>query len=140
DFEQRLSVLDCFLKKFQGVIVSLLRHLIHRAIKHALRGAFLAIPHHRTDKLFNQVIAVNRIDFLLAAADESFAWHCSFAPEFSNSITLGFLYFLNSAFEFRFCNFCYFAAPAFGRFAPYFERPCLRFSTPAASNVPRTMW
>src|ERR1700689_2953875 len=26
---------------------------------------------------------------------------------------------------------------AFGRLAPYFERPCLRFSTPAASSVPR---
>ena len=29
---------------------------------------------------------------------------------------------------------------AFGRFTPYFERLTRRFSTPAASRVPRTMW
>ena len=28
----------------------------------------------------------------------------------------------------------------FGRFAPYFERPCLRPCTPTASSVPRTTW
>src|ERR1700760_3564655 len=28
----------------------------------------------------------------------------------------------------------------FGRFAPYLERDCLRSVTPAASNVPRTVW
>ena len=32
------------------------------------------------------------------------------------------------------------AAPSFGRLAPYFERPCLRFATPEESSVPRTMW
>ena len=31
------------------------------------------------------------------------------------------------------------AAPAFGRFAPYLERPCLRLATPTESSVPRTM-
>src|SRR5207237_3613762 len=29
---------------------------------------------------------------------------------------------------------------SFGRFAPYFERDCLRSFTPAASSVPRMMW
>ncbi len=28
---------------------------------------------------------------------------------------------------------------AFGRFAPYLERRCVRFATPAVSRVPRTM-
>ena len=32
------------------------------------------------------------------------------------------------------------AAPAFGRFAPYFERDCLRSLTPCVSSEPRTMW
>ena len=32
------------------------------------------------------------------------------------------------------------AAPAFGRLAPYFERPRRRLSTPRQSSVPRTMW
>src|SRR5262245_13328779 len=32
------------------------------------------------------------------------------------------------------------AAPSFGRFAPYFERPCFRLATPTESSVPRTMW
>src|ERR1700674_6089376 len=48
-----------------------------------------------------------------------------------------FFQFLFSLFQFL---LLYFAAAAFGRFAPYFERPCLRFSTPAASSVPRTTW
>jgi hypothetical protein len=29
---------------------------------------------------------------------------------------------------------------AFGRFAPYFERDCLRSLTPWVSSEPRTMW
>lgn len=32
------------------------------------------------------------------------------------------------------------ACPGFGRFAPYFERRCLRPFTPAVSRAPRTMW
>ena len=28
----------------------------------------------------------------------------------------------------------------FGRFAPYFERRCLRFLTPCVSSTPRRMW
>src|SRR2546426_6618583 len=30
--------------------------------------------------------------------------------------------------------------PAFGRFTPYLDRLTRRFSTPVASNVPRTIW
>src|SRR5690606_41303405 len=30
--------------------------------------------------------------------------------------------------------------PYFGRFAPYFERRCLRFLTPWVSRTPRMMW
>jgi hypothetical protein len=30
----------------------------------------------------------------------------------------------------------YFAAPAFGLFAPYLERPCILLATPEASSVP----
>ena len=29
---------------------------------------------------------------------------------------------------------------ALGRLAPYLERRCVRFATPAVSSVPRTMW
>ena len=36
------------------------------------------------------------------------------------------------------CAHRYFFA-ALGRFAPYFERRCVRFATPAVSSVPRTM-
>ena len=32
------------------------------------------------------------------------------------------------------------AYAALGRFAPYFERACLRSLTPAVSSAPRTMW
>src|ERR1051326_2889482 len=33
-----------------------------------------------------------------------------------------------------------FLAGAFGAFAPYLDRPCLRSLTPPASSAPRTMW
>ena len=33
-----------------------------------------------------------------------------------------------------------FARNHFGRFAPYFERRCLRFFTPWVSSTPRRMW
>ena len=36
-------------------------------------------------------------------------------------------------------RFFYFLA-SFGLFAPYLERACLLFATPAVSSVPRTMW
>ena len=32
-----------------------------------------------------------------------------------------------------------FSSDYFGRFAPYFERPCLRLATPVVSSEPRTM-
>src|ERR1700723_1990008 len=116
-FEQRLHVFDRFLENLQRIVVGLFADLIHRAVKHPLRRRLLAIPHHRADELLNNVAGVDRIDRLRTLDDLCFAWHCS-------------LSLLNS----------YFAAAAFGRFAPYFERPCLRPSTPAASSVPRTMW
>ncbi len=34
----------------------------------------------------------------------------------------------------------YLAAGFFGALVPYFDRAFLRFSTPRASSVPRTMW
>src|ERR1043166_7418169 len=99
-FERRLHVLHGLLEKFQRVIVRLLRHLVHGAVKHPLRRALFSIPHHRADKLLNQVVAVNRIFFLLAAADESFTWHCfsllnSFPfPLFFTSLLLYFRFLL----------------------------------------------
>src|SRR6266853_489836 len=130
-FQQGLGVFDRLFEKLQGVVVGFLGHLIHRAVKHALRRALLAVPHHRTDKLFHQVIGIDRVDFLLAAADESFTWHCSFAPKLSNFADFFCRSYasLFSNFDFPNSGFRYYAAPAFGRLAPYFERACLRFST-----------
>src|SRR6266581_2959978 len=53
------------------------RHLIHRAVKHALRRRLLAFPHHRTDELLHDVAGVDRIGRLRSPENESFAWHCS---------------------------------------------------------------
>ena len=44
--------------------------------------------------------------------------------------------FLGSATAGHVC----FSSPYFGRFAPYFERRCLRSLTPWVSRVPRMMW
>src|SRR6266481_9005143 len=116
-FQHRLHVLDGFLENLQRVVVALLGDLVHGAVKHALRRRLLAFPHHRADELLDDVAVVDRVRGLCAPGDDSFAWHVS-----------------RSLLKFR----SYFWA-ALGRFAPYFERPCLRFSTPAASSVPRTM-
>src|SRR6266404_9604509 len=128
-FQQRLHVLDGLLEDFQRIVVGLLRHLIHRAVKHALRRRFLAFPHHRADELLHNVAGIDRIGRLRSPENESFAWHCS-------------LSLLRKSFHAQPLTkqLPYFAAAALGRFAPYFDRPCLRFSTPAASSVPRTMW
>src|SRR6266446_5940113 len=47
----RFHVFHGLLENFQRVVVGLLGHLVHRAVKHALRRGLLAFPHHRADKL-----------------------------------------------------------------------------------------
>src|SRR6267154_733529 len=76
-FQQRLYVLDGLLENLQGIVVGLLRHLIHRAVKHALRRRLLTFPHHRADELFHNVAGIDRIGRLRSPENESFAWHCS---------------------------------------------------------------
>src|SRR6202171_2299053 len=76
-FQQRLHVFDGLLENFQGIVVGLLRHLIHRAVKHALRRRLLAFPHHRADELLHNVAGIDRIGRLRSPEYESFAWHGS---------------------------------------------------------------
>src|SRR6266850_5669496 len=76
-FQQRLHVLDGLLEYLQSVVVGLLRHLIHRPVKHALRRRLLAFPHHRADELLHNVAGIDRIGRLRSPENESFAWHCS---------------------------------------------------------------
>src|SRR6266849_1259874 len=118
-FQHRLHVFHGLLENLQRVVIGLLGHLVHRAVKHSLRRRLLAFPHHRADELLHQVVPIDRIGRLRPPKYKSFAWHCS-------------LSLLQK-------TFAHFVCAALGRFAPYFERPCLRFSTPAASSVPRTM-
>src|SRR6267142_1072881 len=110
-FQQRLHVLDGLLENFQRIVVGLLRHLIHRAVKHPLRRRLLAFPHHRADKLLHDVAGIDRIGRLRSPEYESFAWHCSlsllrqiftaqtlFAPHRTPLFPI-------SIFEFLFSNF-----------------------------------
>src|SRR5712692_5872016 len=76
-FQQRLHVLDGFLENLQGIVVGLLGHLVHRAVKHALGRRLLAFPHHRTDELLHNVAGIDRIGRLRSPENKSFAWHCS---------------------------------------------------------------
>src|SRR5258708_10790941 len=77
NLQQRLHVLDGFLEYLQPIVVGLLRHLIHRAVKHPLRRGLLAFPHHRADELLHNVAGIDRIGRLWSPENESFAWHCS---------------------------------------------------------------
>src|SRR5579883_1185427 len=112
--QHRLDVFHRLLENLERLVVGLLSHLLHRSIENALSGGLFAVPHHRVDELLNQVAAVNRIRQNRTARYESLTWH------------------LASPFSYLLCA-------AFGRLAPYLERPCLRLSTPAASSVPRMM-
>src|SRR2546425_814942 len=76
-FHHRLHVFHGLLENLQRIIVRFLRHLVHRAVKHALRRGFLAFPHHRADELLHQVVPVDRIGRLRPPKYKSFAWHCS---------------------------------------------------------------
>src|SRR5882757_4997966 len=76
-FQQRLHVLDGFLENLQRVVVGLLRYLIHRAVKHALRRRLLAFPHHRANELLHNIAGIDRIGRLHSPENKSFAWHCS---------------------------------------------------------------
>src|SRR5207245_4085518 len=76
-FQQRLHVLDGFLENLQRIVVGLLRHLIHRAVKHALGRGLLAFPHHRADELLHNVAGIDRIGRLRSPEHKTFAWHCS---------------------------------------------------------------
>src|SRR5712692_10309244 len=76
-FQHRLHVLHGLLENLQRVVITLLRHLVHGAVKHALRRGLLAFPHHRADELLDEVAVVHRIVGLCAPADDSFAWHVS---------------------------------------------------------------
>src|SRR6266446_1525784 len=76
-FQQRLHVLDSLLENLQRVVVGLLRHLIHRAVKHALCRRLLAFPHHRADELLHNVVGVDRIGRLHSPENKAFTWHCS---------------------------------------------------------------
>src|SRR4029077_10042229 len=93
-FQHRLYVLDRFLENLQRVVISLLGHLVHGAVKHALRGGLLAFPHHRANELLYQVAVVDRVGGLCAAAYDSFAWHVS--RSLLNLRFFLFLYFVTS--------------------------------------------
>src|ERR1700676_1089382 len=89
NFQQRLHVLDGLLENLQRVVVGLLGHLVHRAIKYALRRRFLAFPHHRANELLHDVAGIDRVGRLCPPENKSFAWHVlSIAPSksFSNSL------------------------------------------------------
>src|SRR5262245_2878181 len=82
----------------------------HRRVDDSLRGRLLAAQHHLVDELRERAAVVARIGQDDPALDLGTTWHLSATP--------------------------YFPA-ALGALAPYFERPFLRFETPAASRVPR---
>src|SRR5229473_2447870 len=79
-FQHRLHVFHGLLENLQRIIVRFLRHLVHRAVKHALRRGFLAFPHHRADELLHQVVPVDRIGRLRPPKYKSFAWHWAASP------------------------------------------------------------
>src|SRR5713101_7643379 len=106
-FQYRLHVLHGFLENLQRVVIALLGHLVHGAVKHPLRRGLLAFPHHRADELLDEVAVVHRVVGLCAPADDSFAWHVSRS-------------LLKSLLR---CFIASYFCAALGRFAPYFDRP-----------------
>src|SRR5260370_18323344 len=112
-FQQRLHVLDGFLENLQRIVVGLLRHLIHRAVKHPLRRRLLAFPHHRPDELLHNVAGVDRFGVLCSPENRSLPCHCPlsllhpiFTSQFLPSPHSSFLFRASSTSYFSFSNFC----------------------------------
>src|SRR5262249_8668653 len=126
-------------------LFDLVKSLVDDALGHRL----LAVPHHRVDEFSDERAVVNRIGQDFAFWDFSSSWHISFLIRISAAGTAERASISGTArLRSRRCRLdsCSLpllgAAPAaasFGRFAPYFERPCLRLATPTESSVPRTM-
>src|SRR5512146_3217768 len=74
-FQQRLYVLHRFLEQFQSFVAALLLQLLHRLVEDSLRGALLAVPHHRVDELVDQRRAVDRVRQRLPLRYMTFSRH-----------------------------------------------------------------
>src|SRR5919107_4102685 len=113
DLDRGPYVLNRALEHLQGVFAGLVADLRQRAVEDALGGGLLAAPHQAVDELGHKRAVVDRVGQHVASVNNSSSRH-SRSSEWS--------YFLPLAAPA--------AAPPFGRFAPYFERPCLRSLTP----------
>src|SRR5947208_5824071 len=111
DLDERCGIADRGVEPLAGVATRLRLGLRQRAVHDRRGNGLLAVLHHVVDELLHRDAVVARVRELLADGRTRSAWHQD-APGFCFS----------------------------GAFAPYFERPCLRSRTPAASSVPRTMW
>src|ERR1051326_127112 len=148
NFDRGFHVVDGAFENLQWLLTGLVADLLHGIVKDALGHALLALPHHAADELRHQWAAVNRIGKDFASFSYSSSWHIVLS---SNSVAISLL--SSDVFSLlwsemfiarqpiniplRRSGMCYFPALALGRFAPYFERPCLRSATPTESSVPR---
>src|SRR2546423_194594 len=136
-------VVNRALEDFQRLFARLLGDLRQRVVENAFGCGLLTAPHDAVDELRHQRAVVNRVRQNLASLCNSSSWH-KFSFQF---LVFSFQLVCNQLepsalsenLKLKTEN-CYFlapAAPAFGRFAPYLERPCLRSATPTESSVPR---
>ncbi len=131
--ERGLHVLDRLLEHLQRIVAGLLLDGREAAVHDLLGRAALAVAHQRADELRHQRAAVERVEGNFTLRDFSTSWHFLIACQLptashqrADSVGVG-SWDLGSSYD-------------LGRFAPYFERPCLRPCTPTASSVPRTTW
>src|SRR5882724_2129043 len=124
NFDRRLNVVDRPFENLQWLFAGLITDLSHGSVKNILRQRLLTHPHHAIDKLSYQRAAVDWIRQNFSSFGNSSSWHKS-DSSYQRCMTLT----VNLS--------DYFPAPALGRLAPYFERPCLRSETPTESSVPR---
>src|SRR6267143_793983 len=115
-FKARLDVVDRLLEDLQRIVAGLVLDDVEAPIEDALRRATLAVAHHAIDELGHERALVNRIGRDVALRNFSSSRHIESLIESRIPSPYAFL----------------------GRFAPYFDRPCMRPATPTASSVPRT--
>src|SRR5437667_7808279 len=146
DFKNGLDVLDLLFEKLQRFVAGLFLNDVERVIEDVFGGALFPAPHHTVDEFRHQRALVHGVWHDFPLDDMRFPGH-------EKNLTIPNFRSRNSKSKFRIeldlpgppspglrrtigQTFSY----PLGRFAPYFERDCLRFATPAASSVPRMTW
>src|SRR2546422_1416577 len=133
-FHHRLDIINGSPKDFERIVARLFLDQLEGSVAYPLRRALLASRHQSVDELRHQLVLVAGILLPLPLPEYSpprhrLPYNMELIDRSEQRIARS-----SELFATR-CSLSH-----FGRFAPYFDRPCFLFATPTASRAPLTMW